>query len=452
MAYCILKSYKLSFDTFSLFRALANHRNCFFLDSSLNFRPSGRFSFLGAEPFEKIETKGIDPFPRIRKELGKYKLPPNPDIPFLGGAVGYFAYDLGFSLEDKLKSRRKADEMLPDCFLGLYNTVIAVDHLKKIFYISVLGFPERKQHYAKLLCEKNFKKISKIISNVGSSGSNKENKNKRASGELNSNFKKHEYLNAVKKAREYIRQGDIYQVNLSQKFSGKTDLSDVEIYNKLRHASPSCFGGFFDTGNFKILSSSPERFLSFDGKKVVTQPMKGTRPRGENKSRDTKLRQELLSSKKDQAELVMIVDLERNDLGKVCHYESIKVTNIRQLEKYSTVYQTTSTIEGRLYKNKDMVDLLRACFPGGSITGCPKIRAMEIIDELEPDARQAYTGALGYISFNQNMDFNILIRSILKRDKQFSFSVGGGIVYDSLPEKEYEETLIKAKGMLEAIR
>ena len=180
--------------------------------------------------------------------------------------------------------------------------------------------------------------------------------------------------------------------------------------------------------------------------------MKGTRPRAKDKIKDRKLRQELLESVKDKAELVMIVDLERNDLGRVCSYDSVKVTKLRELEEYSTVFQTTATVQGHLHKDKDRIDLLRACFPGGSITGCPKIRAMEIIEELEPNRRAIYTGCLGYLSFSGNMDFNILIRTILKKENQLYFGVGGGIVTDSIPENEYEETLVKAKAMIEAIK
>jgi para-aminobenzoate synthetase component 1 len=211
------------------------------------------------------------------------------------------------------------------------------------------------------------------------------------------------------------------------------------------------FSAYQDCGDFQLLSSSPERFLQLKGRTVITRPMKGTRPRGADRLRDRQLKKELLESAKDKAELLMIIDLERNDLGRVCSYDSIKVRRLRQLESYATVFQTTATIAGRLHKGKDRIDLLRACFPGGSITGCPKIRAMEIIRELEPQPRGVYTGCLGYLSFSGEMDFNILIRTILKKGRRLCFGVGGGIVADSVPEEEYRETLVKAKAMAQAI-
>jgi para-aminobenzoate synthetase component 1 len=454
MAYYILKSYKLKLKPSDIFLVLQNERNCFFLDSSLNSNYSlGRFSFLGVDPFYILETKHQDPFQKLRGLLEEYKISLlKAPFPFLGGAVGYFAYDLGFLLEPRLAQKNLDDLQIPDCYLGFYNAIIILDHLKKMLYIFSLGFPEKTAHLAKSLCESNFKKIHALLCKLKPYSPNK---NKPKPGvnrlQLQSNFNRQDYLLAVNKAKKYIKQGDIYQVNLSQRFKAKTTLSSVEIYERLRQISPSYFGAYLNTGDFQIMSSSPERFLSLRGNKVVTRPMKGTRPRGKDKRQDALLREELIKSAKDRAELTMIVDLERNDLGKVCDYSSIKVTKLRQLERYSTVFQTTATVEGRLYKDKDRVDLLRATFPGGSITGCPKIRAMEIIEELESSRRSIYTGSLGYLSFSGSMDFNILIRTILKKKDQLYFGVGGGIVTDSQPEAEYEETLTKAKGMIKAI-
>jgi para-aminobenzoate synthetase component 1 len=240
-------------------------------------------------------------------------------------------------------------------------------------------------------------------------------------------------------------------VNLSQEFQSKTDLPGFQIYKRLRKISPSYFSAYLDTGEFEILSSSPEGFLRLEGNTVTTRPMKGTRTRSKNKLDDLRFKRELLESAKDKAELMMIVDLERNDLGRVCNYDSIGVSALRQLEEYNTVFQTTATVYGRLHKNKDRIDLLRACFPGGSITGCPKIRAMEIIEGLEPTRRSVYTGSLGYLSFSGTMDLNILIRTILKKEDKLYFSVGGGIVADSKPDDEYQETLVKANALMQAI-
>lgn len=455
MAYYILKSYKLRVGSFKIFEILSKQKNCFFLDSSLNpalpkglryklERKSGvnsnyslgRFSFLGIDPFFILETKNEDPFKKLRGLLKLYNISiPKSKIPFLGGAVGYLTYDSG----------------IPGCFFGFYNTIIIIDHLKQLLYIFAIGFPEKNYRLAKLLAESNFKKISNLLSKVELAEELTKTSKFSLRAQLKSNFSKEDYLLAIKKAKEYIRCGDIYQVNLSQQFQTDTGLSALEIYQRLRRISPSYFSAYIDGGDFQILSSSPERFLSLEGDVVTTRPMKGTRPRAKDRRKDIRFKQALLKSIKDKAELLMIVDLERNDLGRVCSYNSVTVTALRELEEYSTVFQTTATITGRLHKDKDRIDLLRACFPGGSITGCPKIRAMEIIEELERSPRSIYTGSLGYLSCSGNMDFNILIRSILKKDNRLYFGVGGGIVADSKPEAEYEETLVKAKAMMEAI-
>jgi len=460
MAYYILKSYKLRIDPFKIFAVLSKERYAFLLDSSLNNNYAlGRYSFLGIEPFLILRTKNQDPFKKLRENLKIYKISsPRADIPFSAGAVGYHAYDLGLVLEKKIKKRPKPDLGLPDCFFGFYNTIIIVDHLRRLLYLFSTGFPEKSYHLAKLLCESNFKRMYKLLSklNVDSRRPNIEirRRNPQPSGfslALDSNFTKEEYLLAIKKAKDYISQGDIYQINLSQEFTTRSSLSAFEIYRRLRKISPSYFSAYLDCGDFQILSSSPEQFLRLKDGIVISRPMKGTRPRSKDKAKDVQLKEDLLRSTKDKAELVMIVDLERNDLGKVCSYNSIEVTRLRQLEEYSTVFQTTATVKGHLHKDKDGLELLRACFPGGSITGCPKIRAMEIIEELEPTRRALYTGSLGYLSFSDNMDFNILIRTILKKQDKLYFGVGGGIVADSRPEDEYIETLVKARAMIEAI-
>ncbi|MCK4262328.1 aminodeoxychorismate synthase component I, partial [bacterium] len=259
------------------------------------------------------------------------------------------------------------------------------------------------------------------------------------------------YLNAVRRAKDYIGKGDIYQVNLSQRFSADFSTPPYELYKRLRSINPAPFASFLNFDGVAIVGASPERFLRLRGGKVETRPMKGTRPRGKSLEEDSKLREELLQSEKDKAELVMIVDLERNDLGKVCEYGSVQVTESRTLEPYATVFQTTATIEGRLREGKDSVDLLKATFPGGSITGAPKVRAMEIIDELEPTKRGIYTGSIGYLSFSGALDLNIVIRTFILKDGRAYFQVGGGIVADSCPEAEYEETLDKAKALFLAV-
>ncbi|MDD5729849.1 MAG: aminodeoxychorismate synthase component I [Candidatus Omnitrophica bacterium] len=454
MAYYILKSYKLKCKPHELLRIFSERSRCFFLDSSLNANALGRYSFLGFEPFYVLSASGKEPFQELRETLAAYKLSlAKCDIPFLGGAVGYLAYDLGLVLEKKTGGLSKQGLNIPDYLFGFYNTVVIIDNLKSILHIFASGFPEKRSQAAKALCEENFKKTRALLTECGSNRSAVvKRRGNTLSPEIKSNFKKGEYLAAVLKAKEYIKKGDIYQVNLSQRLETKTDLSAVQIYERLRHMSPADFGCYFDGREFQILSSSPERFLKVEGDLVTTRPMKGTRPRCADKKEDRKLKNALLESSKDKAELMMIVDLLRNDLGRVCDYGSIKVETLRQLETYKTVFQTTATVTGRLHKTKDSIDLLRACFPGGSITGCPKIRSMEIIDELEPVRRSVYTGALGYVSFSGNMDFNILIRTILKKEDALYFGAGGGIVADSVPEEEYKETLVKAQAMIQALK
>ncbi len=451
MAYYTWKSYKLKLKPQDIFALFSRQKNCFFLDSGLGKTLNGRYSFLGIDPFLTIQENSSLVFNQLRQRLAAYntgvqKFP----FPFSGGAVGYLAYDLGFDLEPKLKRRQKPRVDIPAAFFGFYNCGVAIDHCRSRIYIFSAGFPETRAPAAEKLCAANFKKIYQLLCRVRPSD-NHALAPAKSKIKLNANFNKAQYLQAVRKAKDYIKKGDIYQLNLTQQFIGQTDLPAEKIYLALRQASPSDFSVYFDAGNFQIISSSPERFLKLENNQVWTYPMKGTRPRGIQSTKDKKLFNQLRSSEKDKAELMMIVDLERNDLGRVCDYASIRVPSLRRIEKYSTVYQAIAEIRGRLAKGKDRIDLLKACFPGGSITGCPKIRAMEIIEELEPDRRSIYTGSLGYLDFSGNLDFNILIRTILKEKAKITFGVGGGIVADSQPEDEYSETLVKAEGIFRAL-
>ena len=269
---------------------------------------------------------------------------------------------------------------------------------------------------------------------------------------LNSNFTKAKFENSVRKVQDYIRQGDIYQANLTQRFNGKTTLSSYELYRDLRKVSPAPFGALLNFEHSKILSNSPERFIKCIDNKVETRPIKGTRPRGKTIEEDLRLQDELRNSEKDRAELLMIVDLERNDIGRVSKIGSVKVPELFVIEPYANVNHLVATVEGRLKDNLDCIDVIKATFPGGSITGAPKIRAMEIIDELEPTQRNVYTGSIGYIGFNGDMDLNIAIRTIIKQGENVYFQVGGGMTWDSNPEDEYQETLDKAKSIMKALR
>ena len=269
---------------------------------------------------------------------------------------------------------------------------------------------------------------------------------------LNSNFTSEAYIGTVDRVRKYIAAGDVFQVNLSQRFETKLTISPYELYQRLRKVNPAPFASYLNFDGITIVSASPERFLKVQGDLVETRPIKGTRPRGKDPVEDERLAHELVHSIKDRAENIMIVDLERSDLGRVCRYGTVKVTELAILETFPTVFHLTSTIVGRLRQEATSIDLLKATFPGGSITGAPKVRAMEIIDELEPTRRSVYTGSIGYLGFNGDLDINIVIRTCLIKNGKAYFQVGGGIVYDSDPEGEYLETLDKARGLIQALQ
>ncbi|OIO36435.1 MAG: aminodeoxychorismate synthase, component I [Candidatus Omnitrophica bacterium CG1_02_44_16] len=449
-AYKIFKDNRTAHEVFAGFK---DDRLPFLLESSQDVCGMGRYSFLGSDPFLVFSVKRDKSGSAlaILRELfrdhcleGEKKA----SIPFLCGAVGFLSYDLCFSLE-RVNRKNKPDPIVPDVLFAFYDRVVALDHFRKEITVFSSGFPEkgalRRSYSRKRLDEALLKLKSRKTQSILSG------KAFLKSEEVSSNFTKSRYLAAIRKVKEYIAAGDIYQVNLSQRLKSRFAVDDWLLYGRLVKKFPVPFSAFLKYDDFSILSASPERFLSYDGNIVTTRPMKGTRPRAKRGSLDNKLKAQLIASPKEKAELLMIVDLERNDLGRVCDYGSIKARHLRAIETYASVFQATAEIQGRLHRSKDRFDLLRACFPGGSVTGCPKIRAMEIIEELEPDARSIYTGALGFLSFHNTLEFNIIIRSFLKKGDDIFFSVGGGIVTDSKPLAEYNETLVKAKALLEAL-
>ena len=463
-------NFRLNFKSDYLLNLLRKNNIGFYLESSLDTYNLGRYSFFGIDPFLTIQCKdgfitqyeeGIkrsfrgNVFDQLRSLLDKYRLNTKNEkisFPFLGGAVGFLSYDLGFCLE-KIYRKNFDDLKIPDLWLAFFDVILCIDRYKDKVLIFSSGFPETSPRLRKKRGNCRLKDFLNRLNDINVAdnlfskrwGSNR-------NYELKSNFNHTDYIKAVNKSLDYIVRGDIYQINLSQRFYTKTDLSSEQLYMNLKNVFPVPFGGMLKTEDFSIISGSPERFLKYDGRFLITRPMKGTRPRSRNGILDRKFKKALENSKKDKAELLMIVDLERNDLGKVCDYGSVKVESLRNFEEYSTVFQTTSQIRGRLYSEMDRVDIIKACFPGGSITGCPKIRAMQIIEELEPNRRGIYTGSFGYFGFNGNMDFNILIRSFFKKNRDIYFSVGGGIVYDSKPESEYQETLVKAEALKKALK
>ena len=374
-------------------------------------------------------------------------------LPFIGGGVGYLAYDLCHFIEN-LPATVTDDLLLPDCYFCFYDRVLAYDHLEEKWYLSLIDFNNSQGSRSEEAVEKQIRESEEellaTIKDAQKFECNPVN-GKKIRPVLVSNFTKEEYLRAVKRAKEYIYAGDIYQVNLSQRFHTKLPMKPFQLFKKLRSINPAPFACYLNLDGLTIVSSSPERFLKLEGDFIQTRPIKGTRPRGRDAKEDQRLKTELVNSQKDRAELNMIVDLERNDIGRVCDYGSVRVAEHAIVEAYSTVFHLVSTIEGRLLERYNCVDLLKACFPGGSITGAPKIRAMEIIDELEPTARSIYTGSVGYVGFDGRMDMNIAIRTFLIKGEDVYFQVGGGIVADSTLEGEYDETLDKAKALIQSL-
>jgi len=419
-------------DPIDSFHSIKTRPYVFFLDSSNGDRKLGRYSIMGSDPFLVFKSKGScitlewadgkkeafsgNPFLELKKLLERYRTEGDGALPFTSGAVGYFGYDMK-DLVEKLPDEARDDMGLPDCIMGFYDKVTVFDHA------------ERCRGHLNVLYSKA----------------------ELPPANLKSNFTFDEYVAAVCKAKEYIKRGDIYQVNISQRFEADFSGDPFALYCRLRDTNPAPFSAYLDFGDVKVLSSSPERFLLKRGDHIETRPIKGTRPRDEDAFRDSMLEKELIGSAKDRAEHIMIVDLERNDLGRVCEYGSVGPTELFSLEKYSTVFHLVSTVSGKLKAGVDAVDCLMAAFPGGSITGAPKIRSMEIIEELEPVKRSIYTGAIGYISFDGNMDTSIAIRTFILKGGKAYFQVGGGIVADSDPAAEYQETLDKARGMFAAL-
>jgi len=405
-------------DAFSVFCIFKDQPHVFFLDSSLHRSPD-QFSYIGFAPFTTV--KGGD-LPGLKKTFDKYRLS-RQRLTFPAGAVGYLGYD-------------------GSLFFGFYDTILAVDHQKHQLIIS--SFSQAR--------------IKGILKKISSSVITGEAKRSFSKHRLifKSNFTKAGYIKIVRQALEHIRRGDIYQINLSHQIKVQIPqwrkyIEPAAIYKNLRDSFPSEFGAYFDDGRQAILSASPERFLKLQKGTAQVKPMKGTRPRGKNKIQDRDSKERLLKSPKEIAELLMVTDLERNDLGRVCDYASVKVKAMRTIETYASVFQATSTVEGRLRRDCDQFDLLQATFPSGSVTGCPKIEAMKIIKELERSPRGLYTGALGYMSFSGDMDFNVMIRTIFLKPNGITFHVGGGIVADSDPRDEWQETWDKAQPLITAL-
>lgn len=446
----LVQEIKTELDAFDIYSLFKEDKTASILDSGMGAENLGRYSIVGLNPFTTfkyeqdictINEKKIngDPFEEIKKLISTYKVENNTELPYVAGAMGYFSYDLGRKIEE-IPVMALEEVKVPDCYFYFYDNAIVVDNLEKRTYITGLGILKSK--------EDSVKEIKDIILKGNKVKYNELN---NSDTEFASNFGKDEYIETVEKFRQYIRTGDIYIANLTQRFCCETTKEPYEVYKNLRHINPAPFAAFMNVEDFSIVSSSPERFLEIRNNVVETRPIKGTRPRGKNSEEDLKNKMELINSEKDKSELLMIVDLERNDLSKVCKPYSVKVTELFELEEYSTVFHLVSTVIGELKEEHTAVDCIKACFPGGSITGAPKVRSMEVIEELEPTRRNIYTGCIGYLGFDGNADFNIVIRTILMKDKKAYLGVGGGITWESIKEDEYEETLDKARALMRVL-
>lgn len=436
-------------DLADIFEQYKDEENAVFLDSSLE-NDLGRYSVVGLYPYLVLkEEDGVfyknnvaqeDTFEDGMKAYFREYYEENPtNLPLTAGAIGYFSYDYGRKFE-QIATRHPKKIRMPEAMFVFYDILLIEDKKEKELYVTARG--EREEQMAA---------IDRIEQEIAKTLSCDTLKKQGSLADFTPNFEKEEYKQTVDKMISYIIEGDIYIANMTQQLVAESDKDPYEVYRYLRTYNRAPFGGYFNYGDFQIASASPERFLLVKDGRIETRPIKGTRKRGATPAEDEALKRELQESSKDRSELLMIVDLERNDLNHVCKPGTVQVTEHFAVETYATVFHLVTTVVGEMKDGLQVMDLIEAAFPGGSITGAPKIRAMEIIDELEHDRRGLYTGSMGYLSLDGNCDLNIVIRTAVHQDGKYHLGVGGGITCESELEFEYEETLQKAKAVLEAI-
>ena len=438
----------------------------FLLESVEGGEKTARYSFLGCNQFctikyseNRIELEKADKrtffegdiYEYLKHLLQKYQTVHPPGLPrFTGGAVGYLGYETIQLIEDiPLNKEREID--VPDAIFMLFDTVLVFDHLTHQIYIITNVFLDRVKDWALQRIYQNAIEKINSIKNILNSNLEITIEPTTTPLDISCNLTREEFENAVIRAKKYIEAGDIFQVVLSQKFQKQITVDPFTIYRALRVINPSPYLYYLKMDDFSIIGSSPELLVRVEDQMVEVRPIAGTRPRGKNELEDLRYSKELSSDEKENAEHVMLVDLGRNDVGRVSEYGSVKVTEFKGIEKYSHVMHLVSNIQGKLKPGLTAVDALKACFPAGTVSGAPKVRAMEIISELEPSARGVYAGALGYLDFSGNLDTCIAIRTIVVKDNQAYFQAGAGIVADSVPEQEYNETLDKASALKTAI-
>ena len=446
-------------DSVAAAEALAALPGLAFLDSAMHHDTLGRTSTLAADPFGRFRFRdgvaSLDgrPVPgsgleALRACLAPYRTARDPDLPdFSGGAIGYVAYDLGACLERVAPPARCAD-LCDDIAFNLYDTVLSIDHASGRCRLLATGFPETAPAAREARARARLAQFTDLLAGARPSPE------PAAQGPLTwrSNFTRPAYEAAVERVRDYIRAGDIYQANIAQRF--EADLSPgfdpFALYRRLRATNPATFGAYLDFGPLRVASSSPERFLKLSGRQVETRPIKGTVRRVDDPVEDARLGAALQANAKERAENIMIVDLLRNDLSRICEAHSVRVPVLCGLESYASVHHLVSVVTGTLRPDLDALDLIAATFPGGSITGAPKLRAMDIITEIEGDARELYCGAIGAIGFTGDLDTSIAIRTVFMDDRTAVLQAGGGITLLSEPGPEYEETLTKAARVFQA--
>jgi anthranilate synthase component 1 len=438
----------------SAFLKINRGGNSFLLESVEGGERLARYSFIGTEPYRTLATRSedkTDPLPLIAEELNKYKMVPVADLPrFCGGAVGYLGYEVASRFE-KLPSPTTDPLGLPEVLFMFLDTMLVFDHVThKIKVLSHVHFDgDITKEYQKAVdkIEALAERLSQPLQPdhyVKSSAASRNNA-------LSSNFSKQEFEAGVEKIKEYITAGEAIQVVLSQRLAQPVDAAPFEIYRALRSLNPSPYMFFLDFNDFHIIGASPEILVRVEDGMVMTRPLAGTRPRGKDQTEDMALEQELRNDEKERAEHIMLVDLGRNDIGRVSQPGTVEVSDLMEVERYSHVMHLVTHVQGKLRPDLNTFDALQACFPAGTVSGAPKIRAMEIIAELEPEKRGPYAGAAGYFSFSGNMDMAIAIRTMIVSRGIAYVQAGCGIVYDSIPEREYQETMNKAQALLKAI-
>jgi len=445
----------------------------FLLESVEGGEKVGRYSFLGSEPYLIFQSKGrqvrisgpqgeetrelapgADPLTILEELLRRHRFVASPELPrFCGGAVGYLSYDLARFFE-RLPDNTTDDLDLPDCMLVFTDTYLIFDHLQRKILILANAYvgddPDAAYDQAVAKIDAMAQRLARHMDRPHLAD-NSSAVAVTAPLAAQSNMTPDQFMTAVGRAKEYIAAGDAIQIVLSQRLSKPLRAEPFEVYRALRSLNPSPYMYYLTYGDLKIIGSSPERLVSEEEGEVITRPIAGSRPRGATAAEDAALIADLKADEKECAEHIMLVDLGRNDIGRVCEPGTVQVDTLMSVERYSHVSHMVSNVRGRLAAGKDQFDVLRACFPAGTVSGAPKIRAMEIIDELEPTRRGPYAGAIGYFSFSGNMDTAITIRTIVAKGDTAYVQAGAGIVADSVPEREYQETMNKATALLRAL-